>query len=116
MDIHAAVGRRIGLSRQEIDDLLLLDPEKFEHREWLALKYAQDWAFLDGGEPAGSYMEDFDKTYTAEEKQRIVKLLKMIQFANYWNNTFRGRPICPDREGLSVNHCSLSGDKERCDL
>lgn len=113
MSIHSAVGRHLGLQREEIDSLLLLEPEKFDYREWLALKYAQDWALLDGSEPEGPHIADFYKNYTRNEIQRIQKLLRMIQFANYWNNTFKKRPISPDREGLSPGTCAINNGSHR---
>ena len=40
----------------EIEKLIDLNKSDFEYREWLALKYAQDWAFLNGAEPESAYV------------------------------------------------------------
>ncbi len=92
MSIHSAAGRRLGLTDAQIEDLLTLEPRNFDYREWLALRYAQDRAFLDGAEPAGDYVPEYHRHYTAAERARISKLVIAMQFANYWNNTFRKRP------------------------
>ncbi|HOT46230.1 MAG TPA: hypothetical protein PLM53_02035 [Spirochaetota bacterium] len=91
MKLHSAVGGRLGITGDEIEKLIALDPKDFEYREWLALKYAQDWTALGGDEPAGSHMDDFRKMYSPRERAYILKLMRMMRFANYFNNTFRGR-------------------------
>lgn len=106
MTIHSAAGRRLGLSEDRIEDLLTLDREKFEYREWLALRYAQDRAFLDGAEPADDYVEEYRRSYTPEERSRISKLVTAMLFANYWNNTFRRKAWREDIEGFPVS-CQL---------
>ncbi len=103
MSVHSAAGRRLGLSEAQMEDLLTLDAQKFEYREWLALRYAQDRAFLDGAEPAGDYVGDYRRHYTAAERKRISKLICTMQFANYWNNTFRRRPWNSSREGSAAS-------------
>ncbi|HOD15555.1 MAG TPA: hypothetical protein PLA65_15535 [Spirochaetota bacterium] len=92
MHLHAAVGGRLGITRDEIDRLLTLDKNDFEYREWLALKYARELTLLDGAEPESDYMDDFRLNYTGKERARILKLVRMMRFANLWNNTLRGRP------------------------
>ncbi|HSV97334.1 MAG TPA: hypothetical protein VLM75_10425 [Spirochaetota bacterium] len=103
MSMHSAAGRRLGLTDAQIEDLLTLDPRKFDHREWLALRYAQDRAFLDGAEPAGNYVREYRRHYTEAERARISKLITAMQFANYWNNTFRRRPWNKSREGSAIS-------------
>jgi hypothetical protein len=92
MRIHSAVGRRLGIGAEDIDKLVALDRKDFEYREWLALRFVQDFAFLGGEVPAGDYMEDFNRLYAARERKYILKLARMMRFANYWNNTLRGMP------------------------
>lgn len=94
MHLHAAVGGRLGITRDEIDRLLTLDKNDFEYREWLALKYARELTLLDGAEPESDYMDDFRLNYTGKERARILKLVRMMRFANLWNNTLRaGRGV-----------------------
>ena len=105
MKLHSAVGGRLGITGEDIEKLILLDQRDFEYREWLALRYAQDWIALDGGEPAGAFMRDFSKLYSAKERAYILKLVRMMRFANYFNNTFRGRAW---RHGVEqTGTCSL---------
>lgn len=92
MKLHAAVGGRLGISDEEIDRLATLDKNDFEYREWLALKYAQEWILLGGCEPESDYMDDFRAHYPEKERARILKLVRMMRFANLWNNTLQGRP------------------------
>jgi hypothetical protein len=110
MKLHAAVGGRHGITREEIDRLVALDRKDFEYREWLALKYAQDWILLGGSEPASDYMDDFRGHYTEKERARILKLVRMMRFANLWNNTLQGRPWRADPAGGA---CSLDGGGRR---
>lgn len=92
MKVHAAVGGRLGITGGQIDRLTKLERSDFGYREWLALKYAQEWAMLDGREPESDYMHDFRKHYSEKERARILKLVRMMRFANLWNNTMQGRP------------------------
>ncbi len=107
MKLHSAVGGRLGITGDDIEKLITLDPKDFEYREWLALRYVQDWIALGGDEPAGSYMEDFHTMYSMKERTYILKLVRMMRFANYFNNTFRARAW---RSGLEQSTaCSLDG-------
>jgi hypothetical protein len=108
MKIHSAVGGKLGITPEEIEKLITLDRNSFEYGEWLILKYAQDWIILDGQEPAGDYMEEFRRRYSKRERGYFLKLIRMMRFANYWNNTFSGRPW---RAGLEdSDYCSISGE------
>jgi hypothetical protein len=107
MKVHSAVGGRLGITREEIGRLVELDPKDFEYREWLALKYAQDWILLGGREPDSDYMNDFRTHYTGKERARILKLIRMMRLANLWNNTMQGRPW---RTGFEAgSSCSIDG-------
>ncbi|MBN2159629.1 MAG: hypothetical protein JW807_09550 [Spirochaetes bacterium] len=109
MQVHSAVGRRHGITNEEIEMLIVLDRSRFDQREWLALKYAQDWIACDGAEPAGDYMADFRRAYSGRERAYILKLVRMMRFANYWSNTFSGRPWRPEHAMQSA--CSIdTGD------
>lgn len=79
------------------------------------MKYAQDWIALRGSEPAGAYMADFRRAYTAKERAYILKLLRMMRFANYWNNTFSGRPWRPELAGRSACSINTGGRPSRGD-
>ena len=60
---HSASGRRLGITEKEINNLFKLDKSDFDFKEWLALKYAQEWTFLDGQEPSGDYVADFKNKF-----------------------------------------------------
>lgn len=104
MKLHSAVGGRLGITGNDIETLIALDPKDFEYREWLALKYAQDWVALDGDEPAGDYMDEYRNQYSERERKYILKLMRMMRFANFFNNTFRSRAW---RSDLEQTVCSL---------
>ncbi|MBU2515719.1 hypothetical protein KJ966_30750 [bacterium] len=75
-----------------------LKPEDFEVREWLALKYAQDWVFFNEQEQESAHQVEYRQTYSDLEQKCIWKLLKMMQFANQFNNTFFRKQWRPDLE------------------
>ncbi|MBP7583242.1 MAG: hypothetical protein KBA61_04355 [Spirochaetes bacterium] len=99
MKVHTSLAGRLGITQGEIERLIALDEKEFDYREWLALRYAQDWVYLGGEEPAGEYMDDFRREYGARERKYILKLMRMMRFANLWNNTFHGRAWRPGTDG-----------------
>jgi len=101
MSAHTAAGRRLGITAEDIDKLIYLKKEDFEHKEWLALKYVQDWVFLNGNEPTTAYISDYQAHYTEKERLCVHKLLKMMRFANYFNNTFFRKPWRSELDGAS---------------
>ncbi len=107
MKAHSSLAGRVGVSGDEIEKLIALDKKDFDRREWLALKYARDWACLDGAEPAGDYMDDFRAEYGGRERKYILKLMRTMRFANLCNNTFRGRAWREELEGA----CDIGGGK-----
>ncbi len=44
-------------------------------------------------------MDDFRREYGARERKYILKLMRMMRFANLWNNTFHGRAWRPGTDG-----------------
>jgi hypothetical protein len=111
MKFHSAVGGRLGISADEINRLVELDKKDFEYREWLALKYAQEWIFLGGREPESDYMADYRRHYAKKERASILKLIRMMRFANLWNNTRHGRPWRADLE--AGGSCSINAGTAR---
>jgi protein-S-isoprenylcysteine O-methyltransferase Ste14 len=71
----------------EIEKLISLNKSDFEYREWLALKYAQDWALLNGVEPESAYVADFQSHYSKEQREYIQKIMRMMRFTNSLGNT-----------------------------
>jgi hypothetical protein len=91
--------------------LFNLKKSGFEYKEWLALKYAQDRAFLHGSEPAGDYMDDYHKYYSEKERAYILKIINMMMFMNSVGNTF-----FPDRlfagKVKDLYSCRTDGGKD----
>ena len=115
MDVHSALGKRHGIAKEDIDNLIALNPKNFDDKEWLALKYVQDWTFLGGEEPSGEYMIDFKKQYNSKERAYILKLMRTMLFANYFNNLLRKGVWKSEIEGItSHDYCNLepSSDKK----
>ncbi len=98
------------MSKADIESLMNLDPHKFEYKEWLALRYAQDWAFLEGREPSGDYMADFRTYYTQKERAYILKTMRLMRYANYLGNLVFRRAWRPENEDVTVASCSI-GEK-----
>lgn len=88
---------------------MYLDPTLFDYREWVALKYVQDWAFLDGKEPVGDYIEDYKKSYSDKERAQILKIMRVMQFSNYFFNTIVKKPWIKDFKGTSTGMCNIKG-------
>ena len=59
----------------------------FDYREWLVLKYAQDWAFLKGPGPDGDYVADYESHYSVEQRDCFYKIMRMMRFTNSLGNT-----------------------------
>ena len=93
------------MTLEETNALLALKKEHFKYREWLALKFAQDFIFM-GKEPANTpYMDDFKSQYTQKQKSYVLKFIRMQEFANYMANTFSKKSWRGNLEGSSA--CSL---------
>jgi protein-S-isoprenylcysteine O-methyltransferase Ste14 len=79
------------LTDEELGELVELNKKRFDYGEWLALKYAQDWAFLNGAEPQGDYVGDFLSHYSVEQREYIRKVMRMMRFMNSLGNTLSAR-------------------------
>ena len=86
----------------EIEELIELNKSDFEYREWLALKYAQDWALLNGAEPESAYVADFQSHYSKEQREYIKKIMRMMRFTNSLGNTLSRKPSNSDTEASSA--------------
>jgi len=63
------------------------------------LRYALDRVYLGGKESAGVFMADFRREYSPSERKYILKLMYVLRFANYRNNTFRSIVWKPGLDG-----------------
>ena len=86
----------------EIEKLIELKKSDFEYREWLALKYAQDWAFLNGAEPESAYVGDFQSHYPKEQREYIKKIMRMMRFTNSLGNTLSRKSSNSETETSSA--------------
>lgn len=75
------------MNEQEIEKLVRLQQSDFEYREWLPLKYAQDWALLNGEDPEGDYVVDYHSHYSEDQRAYIHKIMRMMRFMNSLGNT-----------------------------
>jgi len=98
--VHSALGKWHGLTDIDILNLSTISESKFQHKEWAALKYAYEWAILDGNEPEGDFMAEYRKLYSQKERDRINKLLRFMQFTNYCSNIFLNRGWKKESESL----------------
>ncbi|MBU0996222.1 MAG: hypothetical protein KJ737_27300 [Proteobacteria bacterium] len=72
-------------------NLIELKQENFEYREWIALKYAQEWAFHGGEKPSGKIADEFKKHYSYKERAWIEKIIRIQRLANYSMNLLHKR-------------------------
>ena len=86
----------------EIEKLIELKKSDFEYKEWLALKYAQDWIFLNGAEPQSAYMADYQSHYPKEQREYIHKIMRMMRFTNSLGNTLSGKSSSSENEASSA--------------
>lgn len=84
--VHTLVGLRAGLSEDDIQKLVTLYKKDYPKKEWLALRWARDWAVLRGETPTGKNAQAFEKAYTPEERDYIQKICRMMKMANYTSN------------------------------
>ena len=102
MKFHSRSGRRAGLTDENIEELEVLDPSDFDHRQWVALMIVRDWVIFDGELPDEELVEEFETLYTEKEQKDIMALMEVQFFANRWNNTFNGKPYKQELEGELV--------------
>lgn len=89
---------------EDINHLIDLNPSHFDYKEWLALKYAQEWAFLRGEEPSGDYVEEYKNRYSEKDRAYILKIMRAIQYSNFMMNLLTRKPWKSDLE----NSCSIN--------
>lgn len=88
MAVHSRWGKSAGVKEGEISELETLDPARFEHREWVALMYARDYILFDGRLPDEEIVKEFEKLYGGRERADILAMIKIMDFANRFNNTW----------------------------
>lgn len=101
------------MTETEIGKLIELNKSDFEYREWLALKYAQDWALSKGEEPEGDYLGDFRSHYSHEHIEYMHKIVRMMMFMNSLGNTLSRRSSNSEGRGASAACVIQSGEYAR---
>jgi len=97
------VGRKLGLSKDEISNIHRLSEEDFDHREYIALKYAHAFAALGGKEPPGYDHEEYRRLYPEKEQKCILSVAAKMDFINRLVATFsRKKPetVCHIKEKI----------------
>ena len=74
------------MSEEEIKDLRVLDPSKFDEREHAALTWVR--ATLTSPEGASPEIEErFSNAYTSRERKHVIAAMKGMYFFNLTGNT-----------------------------
>ena len=68
----------------------------------MVLKYAQDWAFLNGAEPERDSVADYHSHYPKEQREYIQKVMRMMRFTNSVGNTLSRKSSSSVTEGSSA--------------
>lgn len=82
------MGRKTGISKEEIANIYTLKQKDFDYTEWLILKYAREWTLARGKNPSGDIVSEYEAVVSAELRRYIDKLLRVMIFANYFGNRF----------------------------
>ena len=96
------------MSEGEIRDLRVLDPSKFDEREYAALAWVR--ATLTSPEGAPPEIEDrFNSRFTPREREHIIAAMKGMYFFNLTGNTLDTwlRKLFRRPAYQSQNACSL---------
>lgn len=99
------MGRKAGITKDEYLSLIKLQKKDFAYKEWVALTYAREWAFAKGERVTGQYHEEFARHYTKKEQSYIIKLLRIMLFANYCGNGYYKRPW---KSNVSPEVCDIN--------
>ncbi len=78
--------------------LVDLSPDDAEHKEWVALAWARDWALFRGEMPDAELLAEFESLYTEQERRDILAVVTAMDFANRFMNTSTGDILVPPTE------------------
>ena len=70
-----------------------LDPADFEHREWVALAWAREWALTRGKVENAELLEEYESLYNKRERRDILAVVTAMDFANRFMNTLTGNVL-----------------------
>ncbi len=86
--MHSAAGRRLGLCREEINDLAELREDRFERREWIGLRVARATVMPAFEGDPGTLFREFEALYSKNERAYVLKFVRMMDFFNTFGNLF----------------------------
>ena len=75
------------MSDRDIDVIVGLRQEDFDHREWVAMRWMRDYFLFEGDIPDRELVSEFERIYSPKERTKIFAVGKWILFANTLNNT-----------------------------
>lgn len=76
------------MSGEQLDDLMRLDPSRFERREHAALSWVRAFLTCPGGVP-GEIEREFQLLFTREEMEHVAAAMKSMFCVNLAVNTNR---------------------------
>ena len=67
--------------------LVMLRPEDFGRREWVALAWARDWTICRGAPSDQAVVAEFESLYSEQERSHILAVVTVMDFSNLLTNT-----------------------------
>lgn len=98
------------MSKEEIDDLTVLDPEKLEPRTYAALTYVRDFLTLKDGVPI-EVEERFTAEFAPDEQVHVMAAMKGMFCTNLLVNNWRWTSWKLTRKPLGTT-CELPAPEE----
>jgi len=80
------------LTDQDIRNLDNPQKENFTPQYWAAVAFAREWALNRGEVKDREIVNDFESNYEGLERERITAVMRIMDFANKFNNTW-SRPL-----------------------
>jgi hypothetical protein len=75
------------MTRQDMARLIVLGPEDFGRREWVALAWARNWTICRGAPSDRALVAEFESLYSEKERRDILAVLTAVDFSNLFMNT-----------------------------
>jgi alkylhydroperoxidase family enzyme len=71
--------------------LIMLRPEDFTRREWVALAWARNWTVCRGAPSDRALVTEFESLYSEQERRDILAVVTAMDFSNLFMNTLTRR-------------------------
>ena len=71
--------------------LIVLGPEDFGRREWVALAWARNWTLCRGAPSDPALVTEFESLYSEQERRDILAVVTAMDFSNLFMNTLTRR-------------------------